>query len=102
MENPAEFILSMLTGASKSQKDFGCELLLMYPRHYNAAIQKAVYKMRNDAVIVGMLCDKHGAHLMTSKMYDHFFQKIIGGQLHYLCAGFERFAAENGKVQDHG
>ena len=48
MDNPAEFILSMITGASDSQKTFGCELLLMYPRYYSTAIQKTVYKNLGD------------------------------------------------------
>ena len=39
-----------------------------------------------------MLCDKHGAHLMTAKLYDHFLKKIVSGEMQYLCAGFERFA----------
>ena len=51
-------------------------------------------------IIVGMLCDKHGAHLMTAQIYDHFFKKITSGQMQYLKAGFERFAMENGKVQE--
>ena len=49
MDNPAEFILSMLTGSSVSQKQFSCELLLMYPRYYNTAVQTVI--KRGDAAI---------------------------------------------------
>ncbi len=100
MGNPPEFILSMLTGEGGAQKTFACELLLMYPRFYNEKIQQTVYDLRRDGIITGMLCDKTGSHLMTLDLYEYFLQKIIDGELQYLCAGVERFAKENNKTED--
>jgi hypothetical protein len=100
MDNPSNFILSMLTGEGGAQKTFACELLLMYPRFYNETLKDKVYELRRDGTITGMLCDKAGSHLMTSDLYEHFFQKIIDGELQYLCVGVERYARENGKTKE--
>ena len=99
MDNPSEFILSMLTDKSNAKRAFAGDLLLMYPKFYNDELKQAVYEMRTEGFITSLLVDKHATHLMTENVYDYFVSKIIEGRTDLFCAGVERFALINNRTE---
>ena len=100
MRDPSGFILSMLQGTDNAQKSLAYDLLLMYPKFYNEALQEAIYNLRKDSSVVALLSGTAAYHLMTNALFEYFFAELCSGQTQYLFPSIERFAMEKGRSQE--